>query len=138
MRNKFHFYSDPGHGWLKVSTAELRELGIADKITPYSYINGDSAYLEEDCDCSTFIDAWEKLTGRAWLADQNKIQHFCNGESSIRRYDSYHLITPAETEERARLIPPLLARFPHNVRMINSANLAQLRAWHVAYFAAAA
>jgi hypothetical protein len=31
------FYSDPGHGWLCVNYAELEELGIQDKISPWSY-----------------------------------------------------------------------------------------------------
>lgn len=55
----YTFYEDPGHGWLEVQTAELVELGIAGDITPYSYLKGDLAYLEEDCDLSTFIRAKE-------------------------------------------------------------------------------
>ena len=53
----YTFISDPGHGWLNVKLDELRELGIADQITPYSYRDGDCAWLEEDCDLSTFIVA---------------------------------------------------------------------------------
>jgi hypothetical protein len=57
--NIYTFYEDPGHGWLAVQAAELVELGIAGDITPWSYLNGDVAYLEEDCDLSTFIRAKE-------------------------------------------------------------------------------
>lgn len=58
----YNFYKDPGHGWLQVSKQELYELGIADKITRYSYEELNTAYLEEDCDFGTFIKAkgWTK------------------------------------------------------------------------------
>lgn len=51
------FHSDPGHGWLAVKLKELQELGIADKISSYSYQKGKTVYLEEDCDMSIFIKA---------------------------------------------------------------------------------
>lgn len=51
---EYRFIADPGHGWLVVPLAEVRASGA--KISPYSYINGDMAYLEEDCDAGAFID----------------------------------------------------------------------------------
>lgn len=54
---KIQVYSDPGHAWAKVKKSALVKLGIADKITTYSYMRGEYAYLEEDCDLSTFIAA---------------------------------------------------------------------------------
>jgi hypothetical protein len=54
---RYTFYEDPGHGWLEVPMAELEELGIAGLITSCSYMDGDKAYLEEDCDLSTFMAA---------------------------------------------------------------------------------
>ena len=62
---EFTFYSDPGHGWVAVPKALLRELGIAAKITSYSYERGETAFLEEDCDASAFIAAM-KATGRSF------------------------------------------------------------------------
>lgn len=53
----YKFYEDPGHGWLAVKRAELIALGIAEKITAYSYQRGATVYLEEDCDADTFIKA---------------------------------------------------------------------------------
>ena len=50
------FHSDPGHAWLEVPLAELKSLGVAGEISSYSYINGETAYLEEDCDAGIFID----------------------------------------------------------------------------------
>ena len=50
----YRFISDPGHGWLEVPRAELDSLGIAHKISEYSYQKGELAYLEEDCDFAVF------------------------------------------------------------------------------------
>ena len=51
------FVSDPGHGWALVLTSELRALGIVDKISRYSYLNGQTAALEEDCDLGVYCEA---------------------------------------------------------------------------------
>ena len=57
MKKVFHFYADPGHGWLAVKKHYLHSFGIASRITSYSYQRGDTAYLEEDCDLSVFLAA---------------------------------------------------------------------------------
>lgn len=57
------FISDPGHGWLEVPMATIRYLRIEDKISGFSYRKGDMAYLEEDCDAPTFIDAYRNRYG---------------------------------------------------------------------------
>ena len=82
---KFPFYTDPGHGWLKVPIKLLRELGIESKITMYSYRRGDYAYLEEDCDAPTFVKAME-AHGRTVEFDDD---HYSNRESMIRRYEPW-------------------------------------------------
>lgn len=54
---KYRFIEDPGHGWLEVKRAEIERLGIAPKISRYSYSHGEMAYLEEDCDMGRFVEA---------------------------------------------------------------------------------
>jgi hypothetical protein len=61
----FTHYTDPAHGWVEVPRALLHELGIADKITGYSYQRGEDVFLEEDCDLSVFARAMEKA-GRSF------------------------------------------------------------------------
>lgn len=56
---KKYFHSDSGHGWLAVKRGEIEKLGIADKITTFSYQKGKTVYLEEDTDLSTFKTAIE-------------------------------------------------------------------------------
>ena len=52
---------DPGHSWLKVPIQDVRNSGVFDKITPYSYTKNGFMYLEEDCDMWTFYEAMLKL-----------------------------------------------------------------------------
>jgi hypothetical protein len=105
MRKIFHFVSDPGHGWLKVPVAELERLGIADQITRHSYIKDQTAYLEEDIDMATFINARNAADEPVEIKTFNR-----NRQSRIRNYDSYrgdqmvirtNLMTGEEFQERA-------------------------------------
>ncbi len=66
-RKRFGFISDPSHGWLLVTPAELRAVGITESdITPYSYrdVSGETIALEEDCDAHTFLRKWEAMIGQ--------------------------------------------------------------------------
>lgn len=80
----YNFYTDPGHGWLQVSKEELATLGIADKISGYSYQELNTAYLEEDCDVSTFFKAkgWTK-----W--PETEIKNIYQERTFIRGLSSY-------------------------------------------------
>lgn len=60
-REAFTLFTDPGHGWLRVPRALLRELGILDRITPFSYQRGGDVFLEEDCDLFTFVQAMARV-----------------------------------------------------------------------------
>ncbi len=52
---KVIFYTDPGHGWYRIPIWVLQALGIAEQISPYSYINSKYVYLEEDADAALFF-----------------------------------------------------------------------------------
>lgn len=80
----FQSYSDPSHGWVKVSHKLLAELGIADKISTYSYSRGEHAYLEEDLDLNTFHNSM-LARGITPLYDC----HSSNRTSRIRGYNHY-------------------------------------------------
>ena len=54
---RFRFINDPGHAWLEVTRERLRESGVADEISPFSYQHGPFVYLEEDDDATRFLDA---------------------------------------------------------------------------------
>lgn len=81
------YHQDPGHGWFEVSKQTLIDFGIADKITSYSYIRGDSVFLEEDCDAALFYQ-----TARSMGIDiaLKEVHHgdgcFIRG---LRRYPSF-------------------------------------------------
>lgn len=82
----FRAYVDSGHGWIAVKRSLLSELGILDKITPYSYQNGGTVYLEEDCDAATFVAAYEKKYGEK-PAFTEKYSH----TSHVRYYPNFKL-----------------------------------------------
>lgn len=92
MRTKFDFYSDPAHGWVKVTMRELFDLGIAGKISGYSYMNGENVFLEEDSDLTTFFEAYEQKYHRK----PQFVEHIGDKSSKIRNYSSYRMpVTPA-------------------------------------------
>lgn len=87
---KYTYFTDPGHGWLKVPLEELKALGIADKISSFSYTNGVYAYLEEDCDMPIFLAA---KFGKEFVYDDYKDQlttSHTDKTSRIRSYESYN------------------------------------------------
>lgn len=89
---KIHFYYDPAHGWAKVKRSQLEKLGIADKITGYSYQYGNNVYLEEDCDLDLFMKSYVGLV--------TFIEHYTNNYSHIRSYESYEFKTNVLTTEK--------------------------------------
>lgn len=81
VKQVFDVYSDAGHGWVKVNKDLLQQIGIADKITSYSYERGDYAYLEEDVDLTTFYNAYKDKFGvevrfRSHYSDNSKIRGY--------------------------------------------------------------
>lgn len=49
------FISDPSHGWLRVPIGEISTSGF--EPSEFSYLDDKWAYLEEDCDCSGFLES---------------------------------------------------------------------------------
>lgn len=89
---KWHI--DGGHGWLEVSKAKLKSLGIAHKISGFSYEKGDKAYLEEDCDASLFFESF--FNDKEWYKKDEfkKVAHSIpekvyKRDATVRGYESY-------------------------------------------------
>ena len=80
------FFADPAHGWGEVPISLIKELGIADQISHYSYMKGDNAYLEEDCDLSVLMNALE-----AKGIIPNFVEVHTNNDSPVRGYQSFKL-----------------------------------------------
>lgn len=81
---EYRFFSDIGHGWLKVPYTELESLGIENTISEYSYRDSGFAYLEEDCDAYRFIEAKKKINQAPKIIARN-----LDGYSIIRTYPAY-------------------------------------------------
>jgi hypothetical protein len=78
------YFTDPGHGWVSIKIQALKDLGIADQISTYSYMRGQSAYLEEDCDLSTLYAACDAKGIKINLNTKHT-----NNRSPIRSYATY-------------------------------------------------
>jgi hypothetical protein len=90
---KYSFYSDPTHGWLKVSIEEINQLAITQDISSRSYISacGKYAFLEKDNDAELFILA---VLAADWFEDFDAVRR-CTKEfyssfpSFIRNLESF-------------------------------------------------
>jgi len=87
--SEYVFHNDPGHGWLAVKRKELEDLGILSDITPYSYEKGETVYLEEDQDLTTYINAVKEKHD---LPDnyQFNFKDSYKDRSPIRNYPSFN------------------------------------------------
>lgn len=83
---RFHIiiYSDPGHAWGKVKRKVLDNLGIADKVTAFSYQFNDNVYLEEDCDLSLLLGELRKHNTKVVFTEKHTERR-----SKIRSYQRY-------------------------------------------------
>ena len=98
----YKFYSDAGHGWLCVSKKKLVKLGIADKVSGFSYVRNDNVFLEEDVDAPLFLNEMKK---HGFSYD---IKHLptTNKTSKIRGYKSYKpIMTKVVKQEVDEEIP---------------------------------
>lgn len=84
-KQKFKSYSDCQHGWVAVKRWMVKQLGIANDISHYSYERGQTVYLEEDCDLTLFIKAYTAKAGHPPRFVEGKWSE----RSPIRSYDRY-------------------------------------------------
>ena len=82
---KLNYFTDPGHGWVSVKRKTLIDLGIENHISTYSYMRGNSAYLEEDCDLGLLYRACDSMG-----IDINLTTKHTNKRSPIRSYAVFH------------------------------------------------
>lgn len=83
---KIKVFADPGHAWARFPKARLVKLGIADKISPYSYQRGANAFLEEDLDLGVLVHT---LKHRGY--DVKFDESHTNRQSKIRNYRQYQV-----------------------------------------------
>ena len=81
------FVSDPGHGWLRVPRRLIDELGIAGKISEFSYVSStdEGVYLEEDCDAPLFLNAM-KDSGREYKIVEAQPSNNASFVRRLRRF----------------------------------------------------
>jgi|APSaa5957512622_1039677.scaffolds.fasta_scaffold213284_1 hypothetical protein len=85
MEKTFAFYSDPSHGWAKVPVKLLVNIGIADKVSSYSYYRNGFAYLEEVRDLHLLLARLKTMDVDVKFKDLHS-----NRSSAIRNYKSFN------------------------------------------------
>lgn len=81
---------DPGHAWLVVKRAIVEEVvGTLTCISEYSYEQGKSLYLEEDCDAPFFLEMCAAQGIEVEIEDRHS-----NRRSPIRSYDRINRPSP--------------------------------------------
>lgn len=85
MAINLKFYSTSGHGYLMAKKSLIEKAGIAEQISSYSYISGDSVYLEEDHDAIILLNKLKELG-----IEYNLTDHYASAslEEHFKR-DSY-------------------------------------------------
>ncbi len=92
------WYTDPGHGWLRVPLQAVIDVGIAERISSCSYVAKahpgglnataqPTAYLEEDCDAPAFLAA----AGISMETAETFPSTHTDGQSFIRRLPSFSI-----------------------------------------------
>lgn len=85
---KYTHHSDNVHGWLEVTVADCQAVKLnPSDFTAYSYRDGDTLYLEEDCDMPKFMAACIRYSDETPIIEHS---HF-NGESPIRKMEHLHV-----------------------------------------------
>lgn len=102
---ELRYIGDPQHSWLEVPIKILETLGIAEKISGYSYMKGKNAYLETDSDYATFIDA---LGYKPIFS-----MEFVNGYSRVRTYQHYNYQEYKLITDKKKLIKNELRKLRH-------------------------
>jgi hypothetical protein len=97
-------FADPGHAWARFPKARLEKLGIADKITKYSYQRGANAFLEEDCDLSLLMAALKQSGYEVKFKEAHT-----NRQSKIRSYSQYYYKAP---ERKTMVVKNLMTGKP--------------------------
>lgn len=84
-KDHFIFHQDDGHGWIAVKRKLLDELGIADQISRFSYVKGQTVYVEEDSDASKFFTAYHARFGH----QPQLVSNYIDGSAPIRSYKPF-------------------------------------------------
>ena len=99
------FIEDPGHGWLRVPLADVAALGIQDEITAYSFIDNDYAFLEEDCDYGTFMNACQAKNVPVPDMKTEYVSYFDRSQASFTLDRFQERLASADADKLAHINP---------------------------------
>lgn len=89
---EFKFFSDPGHGWLKVLKNDMEQYFCCeDIISPFSYQDSKAYYLEEDYDMRNFIKLLDMTEVKYEIVEVKpaKFSSHIRDKQRVRSYINY-------------------------------------------------
>ena len=90
MTDNYTFHCDAAHGWIEVKYSELVRLGIDHAISDYSFIKGDTVYLESANVCCLEDSDWFKWdTAKKQRGESYKVIERYQENSYIRNFKPY-------------------------------------------------
>ena len=89
------YYTDPGHGWLRVNVKCKILSELLNEISNCSFYNGKFVYLEEDDDAGLYLNKLKEMG----IEYEIKQKH-ANSDSSIRTYQSILALKLKRIEEK--------------------------------------
>lgn len=81
---QFLYHTDEGHGWIEVYVSDLVKYDVVKDISRYSYVKGEKAYLEEDCDATVFLNKLKQNNVHFTIKELHRQR------SPIRNYRSFN------------------------------------------------
>ena len=84
LPTEFLFITDPGHGWLMATVDDANAIGLSMlEFSNCSFIEEGVLFLEEDCDATLFVLAYEAATGRKPQFRFRDVGHFPRNKARL-------------------------------------------------------
>lgn len=84
LPTEFRFITDPSHGWLMASIDDVNEVGLSIyEFSSSSFVEDGVLFLEEDCDATLFVLAYEATVGRKPTFREQDVSHFSRNRARL-------------------------------------------------------
>ena len=84
LPTEFLFITDPGHGWLVCNIDDANAVGLSIyEFSSSSFVEDGVLFLEEDCDATLFVLAYEAAIGQKPTFRFRDVPHFSRNRARL-------------------------------------------------------